>query len=463
MRRIAGISLCLALLSSSAFAASELPRALAPSIAAGPNGFLAAWLEDVPNSSNNTLRAAALGEEGTVVGNPIELANGRIEFVDVAFGGNGYAVAWTDLRYLYVQRFAEDGTKIGAAHMLDAADRFGLNPILTWRGDAFLVLGYLTPRYPADGALFTTVLGADGRFSEPKRVTPSPLSLGRPQIAWNGRMFLVITSGFLMSNPVGYYGPIGMALTRLDANGEAIGEPFYPGYSGGDRWRDSIHYSVASDGTDFMLAHDVLNGDAEATLVRTEGEQIEMTPVATLLPWFSTSYSSIRWDGSAYVASTQFGTRLHAGAKQLEDRWWMSVARLSADGGVLSRSSTQLGVKGTYYPALAARPDIWLAVAPEVDPVTGVPRVRIVSPADVLPSPVRPSAPRITALTIGAISWSSRFDPVEGFVVEDRDWPSAVFGRDVRSAAFPLRPDLRVRAFNAGGVSKPVADKFSAR
>jgi hypothetical protein len=449
--------------------AAARPR---PAVATDGIGFLAAWIEQI--SSNEY---ALVASRFTRLGGPIDIVGIRLgraspeSRVGVAFGGGSYLVVWNDGPSVV----GASVTPSGAATQPFTIANNGRDPALAWNGSDFFVVWMGLRTLPTIGSvlrIFGSAVKVPGVVGSARQVSPEPdpslAALGRyvtdldPQIVWNGQQYVVAWRGdFLIVNCVTLCVPPPPALLEV-AHVAADGTPLDSSSTALIPYSEyaavfGVH--LASDGTTVLVSADT-NFRIETFLL-----QGDLPPARrTFFQWYAFGYydswsrngSDVIFDGASYVIAwrPRDGTRN-----------WLGTARVPANvsDSAFSRQAIPIGERSNYAdptPAMAGSARSGTAIV-----VGEGTRLRVYFAGeipDALPPPLPPR--NVLALSNGRsvqITWGGG-EGAEGFIVEREGsngfFTAGVFsGGAIRTATlnYNLTEALRIRAYNAAGLSEP--------
>lgn len=435
-------------------------RQLLPAVAGNGAGFTTAWMDFSKDSQSAVAgRVTAMGEplDGTGI-NLGEIGQPGTSPA-IAHGPSGELMVWSANGHLVAARLTPFGTTLDATPIVIAPLSFAAFATysVTWNGSRFFVVW-------TDGTqqLFGAFVGPDGIATQPRGLNiqiPTTTLPTDPDVAWDGRQFLVVYGEFAPVPCV--EGCIQQAdkirLLRVSADGIAIDtNPVQiPGFH--------VRAHVASSGAESLIALDT-NQDTSAMIVRDDGGLLQLGPEIPLFQWVSSFGSDVAWTGSLYVVAWRYEfLPTRAG--------WIGVSRISQSGvpfGSLFSPTAGPAESGTPLSKVSvAANDAGEAavVLSEMAPPTYVARARLYLMSEMAPMPAAPEAPRnVVVYRAGpmiVISWQID-GPRDGFFIEasgnsGKNWvPIAVTG-DVRmtTSGLPASYLFRVRTIGPGGLSEP--------
>jgi hypothetical protein len=261
-----------------------------PRVAAGANGFLAAWSDF---RLSHDVWGARFDNDGRMLA-PVHVA-ADADLLALASGGDGYlaVVAPTDCSGIDAIPIAADGTLGVPAHVADIL-YCPLEASAASNGSTYLVIysGHLDERmrvvlFDRGGKRLRGPLPLDARH------------LGAFAVGSNGRDYLLLTGG---------------SAYPIDANGNAAA----PRKTGAN---DFGTVAVAPHGDGYLF----LDGTLRTQVLAADGTPVGPAHSIQALPTFS---AHLAWTGSEYVAAwTTFSLPL---------KTRMTIARIAADGTFLS-------------------------------------------------------------------------------------------------------------------------------
>ena len=427
-------------------------------IASDGKGFVAIWKQGDFPAKLVLSRVSAKGVR--LDATPVVVADNPGD-AGIVFGGSSYLVLWTGLfsRIPFARRLSVDGSWLDEQPIaIPAADVYGVGSV--WDGNRFFVVWAAGDR--GVGGMFGAFLDANGRLTEAKKLSPQEtyFEVGTPQVLWNGRVFLVSWSVYIMCDPCGSRYLV--RSLRVSPEGEPLDlkTPWLlPEAS-------ELPTRFASDGVSFLGLSDQIESGNSLFAVETGGERLQPGALRKLFSWFTSTASDWTWDGASYVVASRFNESF--GLYRSTARPWLSLTHLSSDGTMQSRLVMELTSIPLVTPQLAVNAigDTVVAIA-EVSP-NGVSRIQFHIPDEMHPSPLPPDAPTvISAVRWGdktRVLWTSTASEIDGFVFEEPpfrfnpyDRPLLAVDSSARSADVPtwLAP-LLIRSFNSGGMSAAV-------
>ena len=457
-----------------------LRRQVAPVLASDGVGFLAVWSDQTAESTN--LAAMRLDQNGSPLdAAQIELGAGDGPFNDpsgstggtyacqVAFGRSIYLVIWQRGTELVMRRLDRSGNLLDSQPVVLAnvrqrasifiIPRFVLsNQSVTWTGSSFFATWGEGSGSPLRGVT----------VSESGVVSPVlDLGTGAPHLTWDGTRFLQATNELspLICDHCSSLG--GLSLRRIAADGTLIDKtPLFVPVSGTSR--------VATSGRELVIASDVVKSvegrneySIEVRTVRADGPVLQVSAPTTVFQWTLPTVSGIVWNGTQYALTWKYGM----GTVQ-----FVGLQHLSRDLGSTDMLYTE-ETPDMYDPASLATDAAGqeIVAISEIATLGSVARIRTFAPSEMKLTPAAPPTTLITS-ALGTsqstvVTWQvSPAAILSGFIIEASYSPGnsastiAVLPPDARTATVwgsgyvgPQSLYVRMRTFNAGGISEPSA------
>jgi len=430
----------------------SLRQQSAPAIASDGVNFFSAWIDE--GGEGKTILAARIGRggvsldpQGIDVGGPRTLYLGA---PGVAYGNGVYVVVWSDTKNVLARRFRTDGSPVDGVPLTLGAGWMYFAPAVAWNGSAFI-----TAWTDGNGAASSTI-GIDGPPGPTIRLSPYPFLW--PDLAWNGSEFLLV-GGLGQTCP--FECPVTHGVTiaiRLRADGSPIDtNAILVDVARLTDYSRTSRATVASDGRDFLVS---LDGARDVVVVPVSAAGV-LGAQKRVFKWFGGIQSDIASDDSGYVLTWNYrGPTIN--------RTWLATAHLDSSGNPSSTVYTPLDTSTTTPSVAANSLGDSLSVVGTEDQPSGVVRVQAFLNWEMRPLPQPPAPPRNASATGDPhnfdLQWSGASPDTEGIVVD------YVASNGERSAIVVLpvgQPTARfrnvavswveVRAFNAGGMSEPLA------
>ena len=453
---------------------TTLRRQVWPTLAADGAGFLAVWSDQAADSRR--LMATRLDQNGAALdGVQIDLGTANAPADDlggyystsardanVVFGDQVYLAVWQQRNDVFMRRIDRSGNLLDSEPVLLQTNAYLSDHSLIWTGTAFVV------SWSEAKGVRAAVVTEDGTISN-----RFDLHAEAPNLLWDGRQLIVAAIRYggvgCTCTPV----PLGLSLQRISLDGTPIDKaPIFLALP-------NSSFRIATSGHELVIASDVASYSGsgyysyriEVRSVRTDGPSLQISAPATVFQWLRPTVSELAWNGREYILSWRYGL----GSSQ-----WMGLTHLSSD--LTSFDSRYVET----VPDIYDRPSIGTTVAgadilafSEI-PSPGSPaRIHTLSETDMKPTPPPPAAPSIQS-AIGTpqsavVTWKQPGGvEASGFIV---DWysryanyapvPVLFLPADARSATVTVTQQgflvtsqdyyLRVRSFNAGGLSEPSA------
>lgn len=328
---------------------------------------------------------------------------------------------------------------IGNGHISDQA--------VVWNGREFFVVWNA-------GELYSATVSTAGVVSERAQLTTGLDYLSSPpKVAWDGHRYLLMFTFdtnscdcWNLRSAVYFY--------ALAAGGKLLGQD---GFN-----VNFMDAHLTTSGHDFLVIYDhhpltTIVSEVAARRVIATDTTVQIDPAITLFQWFGPTSSSVTWNGQDYVAAWRYGSG---------STWWLTSARVTTSA-FPDRRATASGVPDRQVkPAIASNAAGESVIVVSESTTPGEPaRLRAYAERELDPLPPLPASPSGVSVTGTASSftvhWQSDGRDVAGFVVERASpgWDNALIivtaASDERSVVVSGTPSVRVRAFNASGLSEP--------
>jgi hypothetical protein len=422
-----------------------LRRQTTPLLASDGIGFLALWSDQTRTATILSMLQADLG----ALNQPISGSAFNSDFAlqspaSVAYGGSMFLAVWNRGQDILARRIIggipEPTTILVARGSIS-------DQAVAWDGHEFFVV-YLS----AIGGISGSTVSVSGSASAPIPLAQQTLPWLPPKVFWDGSQFIVgfiwMRSSLLQINLPG-----GTAFFRVGADLNSLENPVLIG-------NRAVRFHFALGAPASVVAFDRKNDnevpyDTVVTRVVADSSGIRTGSEATLFRWPSDTASNIAWDGLGYVVAWRYA---------MNGQWRIATERLPADApperarGVQAQSADALSA-----PAIASNgmSDTLVAVS-EVAPGTSAARIRLYENRDLTELPAPPNAPRGLSM-IGSpsgsmVEWERVNGEVAGYVIESAGtFPHmlATVPANQLKTAVSGTTAVRVRAFNAGGLSDP--------
>ena len=447
---------------------NTLHREVTSSLASDGVGYLAVWSDQTGDAKR--IAAARLNAEGTPIdGTQIDVSSGvppdnftNGTSPNVAFGSSVYLIVWQRNYDVLARRIDRFGNILDPQPIVLDTNAAVTDQAIAWNGRAFLVL-WSKFGTPGAGSAF---------IAEDGTVTPAPsfASTAPGQtVAWNGKHFLTVSVQLQTCPFECALEPIAIVLQRFGADGTPI-DPSPVSVP----WLLAALPRIATSGDQFILAADALHVEngalpyaVETRVAHTAGKTLTVDDPVSRFRWTSATASNVEWDGNQYVIAWRYGDPF--------GHYRIGINRL--DGTGVTKSASYIDapiIDAADRPAIAsaaAGTDLFTFSA--IPSPGGISRIVSAMSSDERPMPAIPPAPLITS-AVGTtrtafVTWLSAPAELLGFLIENSDpfrntaWLASSASADARSATIgsPLYASLsryiRMRAFNAAGVSEPTA------
>ncbi|MEA2464270.1 MAG: hypothetical protein QOJ98_2017 [Acidobacteriota bacterium] len=429
-------------------------RQTQPTLSAGGGRVLAAWSES--DSDGYSVRVA-----DTAAGTSAIVANGVLASREISWNGTHHLVLHHDNSRILATRITPDGMVFDDQPIVIGnlgAGSWGPPASVVWTGDYWLVVWN-------DGQHLRIVDVSRGGFASVPRTLDvhPPLQeewervIGSPSLGFDGTHVLLVWNES-QNPPCSMFPPcIGGEFQTFARRLTRDGAPTGPGLTLDVQY--GVPVSIASSGREFFLL-------AGTRAIVVDGDQGALHQVAArdLFDWFGTS-SDVTWDGRDYVVTMRY-----RGAQ-----WHLSLRRLDRNLNDVSapRGTPTLTPDVQEPPSVAAAfsGDALIGVQ-EGTIATGV-RATVYRESELPLLPTAPAPPQnVRVRQAGRLGYEVTWDPspsgdVELYLIEVQTpggvWVEATrVGADVRSVSVRW-PNVRVRAFNAGGSSAPVPPPYPGK
>jgi hypothetical protein len=426
-----------------------------PLLGAGGGGAFAAWTE--LSSDVSTVKGTAV----TADGEPrpaVELWPGSLASRQTGWNGVHHLIVQSNGDTLLATRVAADGTVVDnpPLALTNLGDLRSPQAAVAWTGSRWVVV------WTERSRLRSATVSSGGEVSAPRtldvHVSPddpqSPRRVLTPALAFDGRRLLLVWSEFIDDCWITCVQDVRTYAIRLTRNGE----PDDP------RPLDlevatELSLSAASSGSEFL----VLAG-TQARVVSSTGT-LRVTASRELFDWRASS--DVTWDGTSYVAALRYrgGTE-----------WYLSVLRLdrAANDAGIRRATLTLPADSEAGPSIAVPFAGNALIGVQEGTIADSLSATVYRELDLAPLPAPPGAPRgVRVSQLSTFEFEVTWDPpaegnADSYIVEQ--WFGGSWGEiartpaNVRRARF-TRPHadyipalVRIRAFNAGGISAPSGD-----
>jgi hypothetical protein len=428
----------------------------APRLAWTGRGYLAVWTEE--EASMPVMRAAMVGGPAM----PHTFAAGhRGLAARISWNGREALVMTRKDDRLYGTRLTGNGTPIDAAPFFIGETHRTTEPSVVWTGDRWIVL-YRTMDFQA---FVTRAISASGAVGPARPLVlqydvPEPFSRAGESgvLGWNGRELLLLWTKTLVSNCSDFPpcpSTTTVHATRLDADGQPVDQSIDLDLPAGQ----SLALAAGESGE--LLA---ASGFSTA-VIRTAGGVLRADPARTWIDYPERVMQDVLWDGSAFVLAVRYesvwSTKGH-----------IAVLRLDRNGLLRGSGVVDIQKKNCCAPAhsvAAQEGSPALLAFAEVAMPGDTNRVVTMTENELAPIPPPPPAPAAVSRRTRAgteVSWTAVPGDVDGYLVEtDFQYETRRTVTHDRERVMETSSDLavRVRAFNAGGMSAPAQPAVTPR
>jgi hypothetical protein len=417
------------------------------------SGFTAAWIER-PLSGNTIVSRAVRADGG-----PVENSGGAIDqryvySMAIAHSPSEALLVWIAGGEVYAERLSPAGTPLNTI-ALTSGNAVASDVAVAWNGSRYFVV------WTNGSQLVGTLVAPDGLSTPPRAFFGEPVVIGKPappyilvpDVAWDGRNFIVVFGEapnfpcLLSACP----GPSAdhFLVMRVNAAGDVI-DPS-PAVIKGSHFR--AH--VASSGAESLIALD--SPGQISTIVAHSESGLTLDTETPLFHWYSYVSSAVAWDGAAYkVGWTYMGA--------YDGPSWLGAARVTRFGVPFDYGFAATGATGP--PSIAVNdPGITAFAISEAISPRPLTRARLYLASEFTPVPAPPPSPTNVISyfsgTTARIDWQQSETPA-GFVLEwswdfGKSWASYTFvPADARTITVTAHVGnlFRIRAFGPGGVSE---------
>jgi hypothetical protein len=454
------LALLLALFPYSLFAAGHdltpSPPAVnqaSPVLTGSGSGFTAAWIER--QLSGSMIVSRAVRGDGEAVENSGGAVDQRYMYsMAIAHSPSEALMVWITSGDVYAERFSPSGAPLNTIALTPGKD-YASDIAIAWNGSRYFVV------WTNGSQLVGTLVAPDGSSTPPRAFFGQPDVIGQPappyilvpDVAWDGRNFIVVFGEApnypcLLSacpSPSADH----FLVMRVNAAGDAI-DPSPAAITG-------THYRahVASSGTESLIALDSPN--AVSTIVAHTENGLTLDAEMPLFQWYSSAPSAVAWDGAAYNVGWTYMSGYGGPG-------WLGAARVTRFG--LPFDYRFAGTAATGTPSMAVNDTGMTAFAvSEATTPRSLTRARLYLASEFAPIPAPPPAPlnviSYFSGTTARIDWQQSETPA-GFLLEwswdfGKSWGYYTFiPGDARSVNVTARVGnlFRLRAVGPGGVSE---------
>jgi hypothetical protein len=451
-----------ALLTASLFAAGHdltpPPAAdqLWPVVTGNGSGFTAACNEATPRQSR-VVSSVVNANGDAIEGGSAKIDQPPLSSIAIAHSPSESLLVWTTDDKVFAERLSPSGIP-AALILVTFGNGYVSNVAAAWNGSRYFVT------WSHGVQLVGAFVAADGSTTAPHIFFSEPVVSGQPQkellvapqVAWDGRHFIVLF-GEVLNALCSFTCPMPpvdqFRVMRVSTDGDAVDSA--PLVITGSHLRAQI----ASSGAGSLI---VLDGREEiTTIVAHDADDLTLEAEAPLFRWFSDVLSAVAWDGAAYTVGWQY-----TGANTS----WIGAAHVTRSGLPFDYRVTALDADPSTrwgLPSMAANDAGATAfVISDAAGLLAFARARLYLTSELAPMPAPPRAPRNAVSSFAGntarIDWQSGDDAAAGFLVEAwspyfQTWYLVKrLPGDARSTTVyaSIGDIVRVRAFGPGGVSE---------
>jgi hypothetical protein len=452
---------------------TTLRRQLYPAVASDGVDSLVIWTDQ-----SSELLAIRIGANGIPLSStPIDLgaesraADSTYQYYpaahSVAFGGSTYLVVWQRDREVLARRIDRRGDVLDREPIVLSSDGSVSHQSIAWNGSSFAVM------LSEPGKLIASTIAESGTVSARPAIE---IPAFRPLVAWDGSRYLLSWIEYSSCNilPLCLPVSVGVGVMRLTSG-------FVPVDSSPAviAWPRAYPSRIATDGDKFVMSVDRIgqgnsagvNGILEIRSIRANTSELQIGEPMQLFTWFTPTASTIARENDRFVVAWRYGDPF--GQQRVGIDYLTETLEL--------RASTYADVPPADVndaPALLPLAGQTRFIISEISTPGSSSRIAVHSSAELHTMPAAPPAPFITSavgsLRSAFVTWQIAAAEVLGFVIEQTNpyyFPAAasrwkVVDASSRSTTLPAfsmsMPDpkdlfIRMRSFNAGGVSDPTA------
>jgi hypothetical protein len=433
-------------------------RQASPAVASDGFDFRAAWSDQT--AETQAVTTARVSRDGFPLdgsGRDLMRVNGFMGAIALSYASTNYVIVWHHYQQLWAQRFTPSGDPVDSAPiLLRSGLKAPLQLSVTSDGSRFFIV------WANEGRIFGGFLMPDGAMTEARQLSPDVVNSTEdhtdPDIAWDGVRFLLVWTSYYPSLFPVIPTPSNTQAVRLTADGSPIdGGPTR--ITATRTMSAGARAHVASNRAgEFLITTDEENV-VTAHRVRGDSGELQIGSAIPIFTWWNSVVSDVAWDGVDYVVAWRYGF--------YAERAWIGTTRVAANA--FSPLVIETGPPDVLTPPSVASNTLGdtLVVISEVRGDSA--RARGYFTNEMSPMPPPPSPPINVRVVKGqynlTVTWQGSSTDESGFLIESRAPHSSTFGfllavpADTPSATiFPGQVDsVRIRAFNAGGVSEPSA------
>ena len=453
-----------------------LRRQVWPVIASDGAGFLAIWSDQTGEAKN--LAAMRMDQNGVPLDTAqLDLGAASAPYDDLygygsgfgsspgyclAFGQAVYLVVWQAGSDVVARRIDRSGNLLDQQPIVIQKNASVSDRAVVWNGNDFFVT------WLEQAGLRAATVTESGTVSKSLEL-PRVQGPGVPSVSWDGRRYLL--TAILYVGPICTCTPTpnGLLVLRLSAAGISLDQvptvlPI-----------PTSSYRVATSGHDFLLLSDEYDSRGvqfrmEARKVIADEATLQVSAPVRVFEWSQPTGSQVDWNGHEYVVAWRYG---------LGERRWLGLLHLTEDLKPFTRLDADVAPDIYDRPSLAtnAAGEEMIAIS-EISSSGSAARIRTLSEREMRLQPPAPPTTLITSAVgttqSAVVTWQvSPTAQITGFIIEASNpytnfaTTIAILPADARSATVSIASSVgavtprlayvRMRTFNAGGVSEPTA------
>ena len=429
-----------------------------PVVASDGVNSMAVWIDQT--AERESLRGRVISRDGSPISDEITLTTvqGSLGPPAIAYGNGEYLIVWQNGNQLLARRATTNGLLLEDAPFVVANVASFAAPAVVSNGSQFLV-AWVAGKIV--GALVSPQANVSflGQLSNDPAPPPNwTFGDASPSIAWDGAEFILAWT-FSRAPICVYAGLFGctylsdvraIRLDRFgsvtDAQSTLVSE-------------DAQRASLASNGRNVLAAIDDEDG-THASLIDARTSTMRVAPPIAVFDTWTLPRSSVVWDGSMYEVVWRTA---------MPDGWHLDMVGISEDGvrgqptGLLTDPGETTTPPGVSSNGLIVTSEIQHADVSAASARTVAHRVNEMT---ALPQP--PTPPVIvdavhTSPYVVVVTWKDQSEDEEGFVIEQKTAPGDYYvattvPANAEQATVSFGGVVRVRAWNAGGMSAPSSE-----
>jgi len=435
-------------------------RQASPAVASDGFDFRAVWSDQT--AETQAVTTARVSRDGSPLdgsGRDLMRVNGFMGAIAVAYGASNYVVVWHHYQQLWAQRFTPSGDPVDSAPiLLRSGLKAPLQLTVTSDGTRFFIV------WANGGRIFGGFLMPDGTMTEARQLSPDAVNSTEvhtdPDVAWDGVRFLLVWTSYYPSLFPVIPLPSNTQAIRLTADGSPM-DGAATRITATRTMSAGARAHVASNRAgEFLITTDEENV-VTAHRVRGDSSELQIDSAIPIFTWWNSVASDVVWDGRDYVVSWRYGF--------YAERAWIGTTQVASSGSAFSPLVIETGTPDVLTaPAISSNDlgDTFVVVS-EMHGDSA--RARGYFTNEMSQTPPPPSPPINVSVVKGqynlAVIWQASSTDESGFVIESRAPHSSAFGfvlavpaNTRRATIYSSQVDsVRIRAFNAGGVSDPSA------